>query len=82
MGSNIKTVKDRLDTQTACRIVTGNARRAITCRGNTKTMADSKMGLREIGCEDGRWIELAQDRVQWWAFVLAVLNLCVLLPES
>ena len=27
-------------------------------------------------------MELAQDRVQWWAFVLAVLNLCVLLPES
>ena len=23
----------------------------------------SKMGLREIGCEDGRWMELAQDRV-------------------
>jgi hypothetical protein len=40
------------------------------------------MGLREIGCEDGRWIELAQDRDQWWAFVLAVLNLCVLLPGS
>jgi len=24
----------------------------------------SKMDLREIGCEDGRWMELAQDRVQ------------------
>jgi len=22
----------------------------------------SKMDLREIGCEDGRWLELAQDR--------------------
>ena len=41
----------------------------------------SKMGLMEIGCEDGRWIELAQDRVQWWALVLAVLNLSVPLPE-
>jgi hypothetical protein len=29
----------------------------------------------------GRWIELALDRVQWWALVLAVLNLRVLLPE-
>ena len=37
------------------------------------------MDLREIGCEDGRWIELAQGRV---ALVLAVLNLLVLLPES
>jgi hypothetical protein len=31
--------------------------------------------------EDGRWMELAQDRVQWRALVLAVLNLRVLLPE-
>jgi len=26
------------------------------------------MDLREIGCEDGRWMELAQDRVQWAGF--------------
>jgi hypothetical protein len=31
--------------------------------------------LREIGCEDGKWMELAQDGVQWQALVLAVLNL-------
>jgi hypothetical protein len=42
----------------------------------------SKMDLREIGCEDGRWIEQAQDHVQWRDLVLAVLNLRVLLPES
>jgi len=24
----------------------------------------SEMDLREIGCEDGKWAELAQDRVQ------------------
>jgi hypothetical protein len=35
-----------------------------------------------MGCEDGRWMELARDRVQWRALVLAVLNLRVLLPES
>jgi len=39
------------------------------------------MDLREIGCEDGRWMELAQDCVQWQALVLAVLSLLVLLPE-
>jgi hypothetical protein len=32
------------------------------------------MDLREIGCEDGRWKELAQDRVQWRALILAVLK--------
>jgi len=29
----------------------------------------------EIGCKGGRWIELAQKRVQWQSLVLAVLNL-------
>jgi len=40
------------------------------------------MDLMEIGCDNGRWKELAQVHVQWWALVLAVLNRCVLLPES
>jgi hypothetical protein len=26
-----------------------------------------KMGLREIGINGVNWIQLAQDRVQWWA---------------
>jgi hypothetical protein len=29
----------------------------------------------------GWWIELAQNRVQWQALVLVVLNLLVLLPQ-
>jgi len=40
------------------------------------------MGLRKIGCEAGRWIELAQDRVQWQTLVLTVLELWILLPQS
>ena len=40
------------------------------------------MDLREIGCEDGMWMELAEYRVQWQALVLAVLNLLVILSES
>jgi len=40
------------------------------------------MDHREICCEDGMRMELAQDRVQLHALVLAVLNLLVLLPES
>jgi len=41
--------------------------------------------LKETGggpYKDGIWMELAQDRVQWQALVLAALNLLVLLPES
>jgi hypothetical protein len=29
------------------------------------------MDLREIGCEGGMWMELAQDCVQWWALVFS-----------
>jgi transposase len=36
-----------------------------------------KMGLREIGIDGTNWICLAQDRVQWWAFVSTVMNLQV-----
>jgi hypothetical protein len=39
--------------------------------------------LTEMGCEDGMWMELAQDRVQWWVLVLAVLNvLQIILPDA
>jgi hypothetical protein len=34
-----------------------------------------KMDLREIGIDEANWIQLAQDRVQWRAFVNTVVNL-------
>jgi hypothetical protein len=37
-----------------------------------------KMDLREIGIEEANWIQLAQDRVQWRAFVNTVMNIRVL----
>jgi hypothetical protein len=36
-----------------------------------------KMDLREIGIDGASWIRLAQDRVQWQAFVDTVMNLAV-----
>ena len=39
---------------------------------------DNKMDLREVGCDAGDWIDLAQDRVQWQAYARMVMNLCVL----
>jgi hypothetical protein len=35
------------------------------------------MGFREIGIDEANWIQLAQDRVQWWAFVSMVMKLLV-----
>jgi hypothetical protein len=34
--------------------------------------------LREIRIDGANWIQLDQDRVQWWAFVSTVMNLRVL----
>jgi hypothetical protein len=36
-----------------------------------------KMHLREIGIDEANWIQVAQDRVQWQAFVSTVMNLWV-----
>ena len=38
------------------------------------------MGLREVDCNAGDWIDLAQGRVQWRAYVRTVMNLRV--PEK
>jgi hypothetical protein len=35
----------------------------------------------KVGCDGGRCMDLTQDRVQWQAVVLAVLNFGVLLPQ-
>jgi hypothetical protein len=34
-----------------------------------------EMELREVGIDGANWIWLAQDRVQWWAFVNMAMNL-------
>jgi hypothetical protein len=36
-----------------------------------------KMDVGEIGIDGANWIQLAQDRVQWRAFVSTVMNLRV-----
>ena len=33
-----------------------------------------KIDLREVGCDPGEWIDLAEDRDQWRAYVRAVMN--------
>jgi hypothetical protein len=41
-----------------------------------------KMDLREIGINGANWSRLAQDRVQWHAFVNTVMNLRVPLRKQ
>ena len=36
-----------------------------------------KMGLREVVCDPRDWIDIAEDRDQWRAYVRAVMNLRV-----
>jgi hypothetical protein len=36
-----------------------------------------KVDLREIGISGANWIQMAQDRIQWRAFVNTVMNLRV-----
>jgi hypothetical protein len=46
-------------------------------RSRHKWEDNIKMDLREIGIDGANWIRLAQDRVQWRAFVNMVMNLRV-----
>jgi hypothetical protein len=34
----------------------------------------------EAGSDNVSWMELAQDYIKWWIFVLAMLNLRAMLP--
>ena len=36
-----------------------------------------KIDLREVGCEPREWIDLAEDRDQWQAYVRVVMKLWV-----
>ena len=36
-----------------------------------------KMDLREVGSDPADWIDLAEDRDQWRAYVRAIMNLRV-----
>jgi hypothetical protein len=42
---------------------------------------DTELHQTQVGCKDVSWTQLAQDRVQWQALLLAVLNRGILLPE-
>jgi hypothetical protein len=47
-------------------------------RPRRRWVGNIKIDLREIECDRRDWIDLAQDREQWRAFVDKVMNLRVL----
>jgi hypothetical protein len=52
-------------------------RKETTGRPRRRWEDNIKMDLREIGIDGANWIRLAQDSVQWRAFVNTVMNLRV-----
>jgi hypothetical protein len=46
-------------------------------RPRRRWVGNIKMDLREIGWDGVDWIDIAQDREQWWALANTVLNLRV-----
>jgi hypothetical protein len=48
--------------------------------GKTRRRSEDniKMGLKEIGIDGAKWIQLTQDRVRWRAFVNTIKNFRVL----
>jgi len=41
-----------------------------------------KTDVTETDCEDGRWMELAQVRVQWQVFILEEIKLQIRLEQN
>ena len=62
----------------ACRPLVGKAEgKRPLGRPRRRWKDNIKMVLREVGCDPGEWIDLAEDKDQWRAYVRAVMNLRV-----
>ena len=47
-------------------------------QGGRDVDGNIKLDLREVGCDSGDWIALAEDRDQWRAYIRTVMNLRVM----
>jgi hypothetical protein len=62
----------------ACRILVGNPEgKTPLGRSRHRWVDKIKMDLREIGWHGIDWIDLAEDREEWRALVILVMNLRV-----
>ncbi|KAJ4436652.1 hypothetical protein ANN_16783 [Periplaneta americana] len=66
------------ESRNAYRVLVGRPERKIPLGRPRRRWEDNiKMDLREVGYDDRDWINLAQDRDQWRAYVRAAMNLRV-----
>jgi hypothetical protein len=68
----------RMEGRGVCRVLVGRPEEKRPLGRPRRRWEDNiKMDLRETGIDEANWIRLAQDRVQWRAFVNTVMNLRV-----
>ena len=59
-----------------CRVLVGKCEGKRSLERHRRKWKDNiNMDLRELGCGDMDWIDLAQDRDRWQTLVNAVMNL-------
>ena len=62
----------------AYRVLVGKSEgKRLLGRARRRWEDNIKMDLREVGCDPREWIDLAEDRDQWRAYVRVVTNLRV-----
>ena len=62
----------------AYRVLVGKPEGKIPLGRPRRRLEDNiKMDLRYVGCDPGEWMDVAEDRDQWRAYVRAVMNLRV-----
>ena len=62
----------------ACRVLVGKPGEKRSLGRPRRRWEDIiEMDLREVGCDPGEWIDLAEDRNEWRAYVRAVMNIRV-----
>ena len=65
-------------TRNAYRVLVGKPEGKIPLGRLRRRWEDNiKMDLREVGCDPGDWINFAQGRNQWRAYIRALMNLWV-----